>query len=71
LGCEFGFHGVKFVLYSFNAGIVRANIRCHMFDGGMGLIDGCLEFLGVSSGHLERGSAGKEKWVGGTTKKEL
>jgi hypothetical protein len=37
----------------------------------MGLIDGSLEFLVASGGHLERGSAGKEKkWVGGTTKKK-
>ena len=36
---EFGFHDVKFVLYSFNPGIVRFNIRYHIFNGGMGLID--------------------------------
>jgi hypothetical protein len=43
-----------------------------MFDGYMGLIDGSLEFLVASGGHLERGSAGKEKkWVGGPKKKGL
>jgi hypothetical protein len=48
----------------------RIHMRCEMFDGDMGLIDGSLEFLVASGGHLERGSAGKEnKWVGGTTKK--
>jgi hypothetical protein len=43
-----------------------------MFDGDMGLIDGSLEILVVSGGHLERGSAGKEKngWVG-PQKKDL
>jgi hypothetical protein len=41
-----------------------------MFDGDMGLIDGSLEVLVVSGGHLERGGVGEEKiWVGGTTKK--
>jgi hypothetical protein len=37
----------------------------------LGLIDGSLQVLVVSGGHLERGSVGKEKWVGGTTKKGL
>jgi hypothetical protein len=41
-----------------------------MFDGDMGLIDGILEVLVASGGHLERGGVGEEKiWVGGTTKK--
>ena len=67
LGCEVGFHGVKFVLYFFNAEIGRTNLICHMFDGGMGLIDGGLELLVVNGGHLERVSADKDKnngWVG-------
>jgi hypothetical protein len=68
LDCEVGFHGVKFVLYFFNAGIGRANLRCHLFYGGMGLIDGSLDFLVANGGHLERRSAGKEKWAGGTKK---
>ena len=59
------------MLCSFNAEIVTANLIFHLFDGGMGLIDGRLDFLGASGGHLERGSVGKEKWVGGTTKKDL
>ena len=63
LGCEVGFQGV-------NAGIDGIQLRCEMFDGDMGLIDEILEILVVSGGHLERGSASKEKkWVGGTTKK--
>ena len=38
----------------------------------MGLIDGSLEVLVASGGHLERGSVGEEKiWMGGTTKKGL
>jgi hypothetical protein len=42
-----------------------------MFDGDMGLIDGSVEFLVASDGHLERGSVSKEKqWVGGTIKKK-
>jgi hypothetical protein len=72
---EFGFHGVKFVLdlglELCKAGIGRANITCHMLDGFLGLIDGILQVLVASGGHLERGSVGKEKWVGGTTKKDL
>jgi hypothetical protein len=71
LGCEVGFHGVKFVFYFFNAGIGRANLKCHMFDEGMGLIDGSLDFLVTSGVHLERGSVRKGKWVGGTTKNNL
>jgi hypothetical protein len=65
---EFGFHGVKFVLdlglKFYKVGINRANLRCH-------LIDGSLQVFVASGGHLERGSAGKEKWVGRTTKKDL
>jgi len=52
--------------------MVRIHLRCEMFDGDMGLIDGNLEVLVASGGHLERGSVGEEKiWVGGTTKKGL
>ena len=36
-----------------------------MFDGDMDLIEGNLEFLVTSHGHLERGSVGKEKQMGG------
>jgi hypothetical protein len=63
LGGEVGFQGV-------NEGIVRIQMRCEMFDGDMGLIDGILEILVASGGHLERGSAGKEKngWVGSQKK---
>jgi hypothetical protein len=43
----------------------RIHLRCDMFNGDMGLIDGRLEFLVASGGHLERGSAGKEKKMGG------
>jgi hypothetical protein len=51
-------------------GIGGIHLRCEMFDGDMGLIDGSLEILVASGGHLERGSVGKEKkWVGGTKKK--
>jgi hypothetical protein len=39
-------------------------MRCDM-------IYGSLHVMVVSGGHLERGSARKEKWVGGTTKKDL
>jgi hypothetical protein len=63
---EVGFHGVKFVLdlglELFKARIGRGNLRCHV-------IDGSFQVLVASGGHLERGSAGKEKWVGGTTKR--
>jgi hypothetical protein len=52
-------------------GIGRANLRCHMLDGFLGLIDGSLQVFLASGGHLKRGSASKEKWVGGTTKKDL
>jgi hypothetical protein len=55
----------------YKARIGRANLRCHMLDRVLGLIDGSLQVLVASGGHLERGSAGKEKWVGGTTKKDL
>ena len=62
LGCQVGVQGV-------NAGIGGVQLRCEMFDGDMGLIDGILEILVASGGHLERGSEGKEKWVAGTTKR--
>jgi hypothetical protein len=52
-------------------GIGRANLRCHLLDGSLGLIDEILQVLVASGGHLERGSAGKGKWVGETTKKDL
>jgi hypothetical protein len=58
LGCEVGFQGV-------NAGIGVIHLRCEMFDGDMGLIDESLEILVASGGHLEKGSAGKEKKMGG------
>jgi hypothetical protein len=65
---ETDFHVVKFVLdlgLKFcKDGIGRGNLRCHVIDGSM-------HVLVVSAGHLERGSAGKETWVGGTTKKDL
>jgi hypothetical protein len=57
LGCEVGFQGV-------NAGIGGIQLRCEMFDGDMGLIDGILEILVASGGYLERRSAGKEKMGG-------
>ena len=69
---EFGFHGVKFLLelgLKLCKGIIgSANLICHMLDGVLGLIDGSLHALVASGGNLERGSAGKGKWVGGTTK---
>jgi hypothetical protein len=72
---EFGIHGVKFVLELglelCEVGIDRANLRCHMLDGFLGLIYGSLQVLVASGVHLERGSVGKGKWVGGTTEKEL
>jgi hypothetical protein len=66
LGCEVGFQGV-------NVGIGGIHLRCDTFDGDMGLIDEILEILVASGGHLERGSAGKEKngWVGPQEKKHL
>jgi len=36
-------------------GIGRDNLRCHMLDGVLGLIDGSLQVLVVSGVHLERG----------------
>jgi hypothetical protein len=56
-----GLEGVKLV----------HNLICHLLDGFLGLIHGRLHVLVVSGGHLERGSAGKGKWVGGTTEKDL
>jgi hypothetical protein len=35
------------------------------------MIDGSFQVLDASGGHLERESMGKEKWVGGTTKRDL
>jgi len=35
-----------------SAGIGIIHLRCEMFDGDMGLIDGILEFLVASGGHL-------------------
>ena len=63
LGCEVGFQGV-------NAGIGGIQLICEMFDGDMGLIDGILELLVSSGGHLERGSVGKEKMGGWDHKKK-
>ena len=62
----FGFQGV-------NERIGGIHLRCEMFHGDMGLIDGILEILVASGGHLERGIAGKEKKMGGWdhTKKGL
>jgi len=54
LGCEVGFQVV-------NAGIGGIHIRCEMFDGDMGLIEGSFDFLVSSGGNLERESVGKEK----------
>jgi hypothetical protein len=72
---EFGIHGVKFVLdlglELCKVGIGRANLKCHVLDGFLGLIDGILQVLVAINGNLERGSAGKGRWVGGTTKKDL
>ena len=48
-------------------GIGRDNLSSHMLDGFLGLIDGSLQVLVASGGHLERGSVGKGKGVGGTT----
>ena len=58
LGCEVGFQGV-------NARIGGIHLRCEMFDGYMGLIDGSLEILVASGAHLERRSVDKEKKMGG------
>jgi hypothetical protein len=72
---EFGIHGVKFVLdlgiKLCKVGMGRENLICHMLDGFMGLIYGSLQDLVASGGHLDMGSVGKGKWVGGTTEKEL
>jgi hypothetical protein len=72
---EFGIHGVKLVLdlglELCKVGIGRANLSCHLLDGFLGLMDGSLQVLVASGGHLERVSAGKGKWVGGTIEKDL
>ena len=68
---EFNFHGVKFVLdlglKLCKVRIGRANLRYHMLDGFLRFIDGILHLLVASVVHLERGTEGKGKWVGGTT----
>jgi hypothetical protein len=55
----------------FNAVIGRANIKCHLLEGLLGVIDGSLQVLVASVGHLDMGSVGKGKLVGGTTEKDL
>jgi hypothetical protein len=62
---EFGFHGVKFELdlglELCKVGIGRDNLIYHILYGFLVLIDGSLQVLLASGGHLERGSVGKEK----------
>jgi hypothetical protein len=69
---EFSIHGVKLVmdlgLELCKVGIGRANLICHLLDGFLVLIDGSLQVLVASVGHLERGSVGKGKWWVGPQK---
>jgi len=68
---EFGIHGIKLLLELglefFNVGIGRANIKCHLLEGLLGLIGGSLQDLVTSVGHWDMGSDGMGKWVGATT----